>query len=281
MSNLIEGSLDKENINYKLNKKSSYGDYLCLDQILNAQKYRSEHHNTEHLFITIHQISELWLSIILMSLKESLASIKSDDIGSFLIGSKRIFKSQDQLIAIWDVLSTMTPNDYLSIRDALGEASGFQSYQYRMVEFILGNKNKRLSDVFAYDPILHKNVLETLKSPSLYDEVIMLLTRRGILSSSITESRDWSTPYTSSKEVTIAWLEVYKTQEKWSDLYLLGETLIDLEYRFQKWRFCHFKSVERLIGHKSGTGGTRGVSYLKKALDLTFFPELYHIRTLL
>ena len=278
MKSLTENLIDKEKINYNLTQKTSYGNYLCLDQILSAQKYRSKNHHIEHLFITVHQISELWLSVILINLKESLVSIQSDNLSMFHIYSNRIQKSQDQLIQLWDVLSTMTPTEYLSIRDSLGESSGFQSYQYRMFEFILGNKNKNLCDMFLHDPKVHEKVLSILNSPSLYDEVIMLLVRRGLLLPKVTENRDWSTPYRSREEITRAWLKIYRDKQSWNDLHQVAEALINIEDRFQKWRFCHFKSVQRLIGNKSGTGGTTGGEYLKKVLGLTFFPELYQVR---
>jgi len=191
----------------------------------------------------------------------------------------RVAQIQRQLIQSWDVLATMTPADYSRIRPHLGQSSGFQSWQYRLLEFTLGNKNAGMIPVHRGDPAAHAALTSALAEPSLYDECLRLLKRRGFAIPDHVVDRDWREPYRPDPAVEAAWLSVYRDTAVWWDLYELAEKLVDLEHRFQLWRFSHMKTVERIIGYKPGTGGTGGVSYLVKALDLSFFPELLSLRT--
>jgi tryptophan 2,3-dioxygenase len=231
------------------------------------------------LFIIVHQVSELWMRLILHELTAALACIQRDDIGPALKMLARISRSQTQLIAVWDVLSTLTPFEYSAFRNALGRSSGFQSLQYRLLEFTFGNKNPEMLAVHRGDPQAYETLARALEAPSLYDEVLRLLSRRGYEIPQDYLARDFSQPYRASKQVAAAWLGVYHNAESSWDLYELAEKLIDLDHNFQLWRFHHLKTVERIIGYKRGTGGTGGVSYLAKALELKFFPELWQVRT--
>jgi tryptophan 2,3-dioxygenase len=191
----------------------------------------------------------------------------------------RVSRVQQQLAQSWDVLSTMTPADYSAFRDSLGKSSGFQSFQYRTLEYLIGNKNAAMIEVHRRTPTIYAQLHEALHSPSLYDEALRLLGRRGFPIPAQLLERDWSVPYAEHPEVTAAWLIVYRNTEEHWDLFELAEKLVDLDQRFQLWRFAHLKTVERIIGYKRGTGGTSGVAYLAKALELRFFPELWSVRT--
>jgi tryptophan 2,3-dioxygenase len=270
--------LSDEAVHWDLGSSLSYGEYLQLDKLLAAQRPLSNEHN-EMLFIIVHQVSELWMRLILHELTAALACVQRDDLDPALKMLARISRSQTQLISVWDVLSTLTPSEYTAFRNALGRSSGFQSLQYRMLEFMFGNKNAEMLAVHERDPRAHETLMRVLEAPSLYDEVLRLLSRRGY---GIPEShlvRDFSQPYQPSKQVAGAWLGVYHNADKAWDLYELAEKLIDLDHNFQLWRAHHLKTVERIIGYKPGTGGTSGVAYLTKALELKFFPELWQIRT--
>jgi tryptophan 2,3-dioxygenase len=270
--------LSDEAVHWDLGSSLSYGEYLQLDKLLAAQRPLSNEHN-EMLFIIVHQVSELWMRLILHELTAALACVQRDDLDPALKMLARISRSQTQLISVWDVLSTLTPSEYTAFRNALGRSSGFQSLQYRMLEFMFGNKNAEMLAVHERDPRAHETLKRVLEAPSLYDEVLRLLSRRGY---GIPEShlvRDFSQPYQPSKQVAGAWLGVYHNADKAWDLYELAEKLIDLDHNFQLWRAHHLKTVERIIGYKPGTGGTSGVAYLTKALELKFFPELWQIRT--
>lgn len=258
----------------------SYGAYLGLDALLSCQHARSGEHD-ELLFIIIHQSSELWMKLCLHELAAAKAQIMTDDLGPAFKMIARVARIQQQLIQGWDVLSTMTPADYSLIRPHLGQSSGFQSYQYRQLEFMLGNKNAAMVTVHQGAPDIHHGLIKALNEPSLYDQCLALLSRRGFAIPGHALDRDWSQPYQANKEVEAAWLAVYRDPRSHWDLYELAEKLVDLEYRFQQWRFSHMKTVERIIGYKGGTGGTGGVSYLVKALSLSFFPELLSVRTAL
>lgn len=258
----------------------SYGEYLQLDRLLDAQKPLSPQHD-EMLFIVAHQSTELWLKLALHELEGARARIRADDLPPAFKMTARVSRIQAQLIQSWDVLSTLTPADYLAFRDWLGHSSGFQSYQYRMVEFILGNKNRAMLAPHRDRPARHALLLQALETPSLYDEVVRLLARRGFAIAPQRLERDWSEPYRSDPTVREAWLAVYRDTTRHWDLYELAEELVDLEDSFQQWRFRHVKTVERIIGMKRGTGGTAGVAYLRRALETTFFPELWEVRTLL
>jgi tryptophan 2,3-dioxygenase len=256
----------------------SYGQYLALDELLAAQKPQSGEHD-EMLFIVIHQASELWMKLSIHELGAALDNIRNDNLRPAFKMLSRIARIQEQLLQSWEVLSTMTPFDYLRFRDKLGKSSGFQSYQYRLMEFTIGNKNARMIEAHRAHPEIYARLKATLDAPSLYDETLKLLARRGFDIPPEKINRDWSQPYEASAKVEAAWLKIYRNVSDYWDVYELAEKLVDLEYHFQQWRFTHMKTVERIIGHKQGTGGTSGVSYLNKALDLRFFPELWTVRT--
>jgi tryptophan 2,3-dioxygenase len=231
------------------------------------------------LFIIIHQASELWMKLCLHELSAAREHIRRDDLGPSFKMLARVSRIQAQLTQSWEVLATMTPAEYSAFRNQLGRASGFQSYQYRMLEFIIGNRNADMIEVHRRDPQHYEALQGMLRSPSLYDESLRLLSRRGFEIPGGHLDRDWSMPYEPSQQVATAWLTVYHNVEAHWELYELAEKLVDLDQKFQLWRFSHMKTVERIIGYKRGTGGTGGVSYLAKALELRFFPELWSIRT--
>ena len=270
--------LSDEAVHWELGSSLSYGDYLQLDKLLDAQKPLSYEHD-EMMFIIVHQTSELWMRLMLHELAGVLTCVQRDNLDPSFKSLGRIARVQTQLIATWDVLSTMTPFDYSAFRNALGRSSGFQSFQYRMLEFRLGNKNADMVTVQKRDPKAYAALQVALAEPSLYDEVLRLLSRRGYGIPEDYVVRDFSEPYRASKQVAGAWLGVYHNAEKDWDLYELAERLVDLDHKFQLWRFHHLKAVERIIGYKPGTGGTGGVSYLAKALELRLFPELWQVRT--
>ncbi|MHB8529815.1 MAG: tryptophan 2,3-dioxygenase [Caulobacteraceae bacterium] len=256
----------------------SYGEYLALDQILAAQKPLSDEHD-ELLFIIIHQASELWMKLSLHELSAACAHIRADDLGPAFKMIARVARIQAQMIQSWDVLATMTPSDYQKIRPSLGPSSGFQSWQYRLIEFLMGAKDPRVVAAHRGDPAVRRALAEALAAPSLYDEAIALLARRGFAIPGAHLDRDRRSAYAPSPAVEAAWLEIYRDPERYWDLYELAEKLVDLEYRFSQWRFSHLKTVERIIGFKRGTGGSEGAPYLAKALEASFFPELLRVRT--
>ncbi len=270
--------LSDEGVHWDLGSSQSYAEYLQLDAVLGAQKPLSFEHD-EMLFIIVHQNSELWMRLFLHELEGVMDCVRKDNLGPSFKMLRRITKVQHQLLSIWDVLSTMTPADYSAFRNVLGRSSGFQSLQYRLLEFALGNKNADMVRVQARDERAHATLTRSLHAPSLYDEVLRLLSRRGYGIPAELLDRDFTEAYSASKAVAGAWLGVYHNAQKDWDLYELAERLMDLDHQFQLWRFHHMKTVERIIGHKPGTGGTGGVSYLAKALELRFFPELWQIRT--
>ncbi|MCP4328570.1 MAG: tryptophan 2,3-dioxygenase [Alphaproteobacteria bacterium] len=261
-------------------QRMSYGDYLKLDQVLGAQVRLTERHD-EMLFIVIHQASELWMKLALHEIHGAMHQIRDDDLGPAFKMLARVSRIQEQLVQSWSVLTTLTPADYLTFRDALGHASGFQSYQYRMLEFVLGNKDRRMVDPFRHRADILAGVEAVLNAPSLYDESIRLLGRRGFAVAAAQTERDWSAPRPADDSVRAAWLAVYRDTERYWDLYELAEKLVDLEDAFQTWRFRHVTTVERIIGLKRGTGGTAGVTYLRSALEYRFFPEIWNVRTAL
>jgi tryptophan 2,3-dioxygenase len=270
--------LDGENVHWDFRKDMSYGDYLQLNTLLSAQKPLTEHHD-ETLFIVIHQASELWIKLCLHEVAAAIRQIREGDLGIAFKMMSRVARIQVNLIQSWEILSTMTPFDYSNFRAALGKSSGFQSYQYRMLEFRLGNKNRQMARVFESHPEIAQRVDAALNEPSIYDEALALLARRGFPVPQGKLKRDFSESYVSDPHVTEAWRLVYRDVKKHWDLYELAEKLVDLEYRFHLWRFSHMKTVERIIGSKPGTGGTSGVAYLEKALSLRFYPELWDVRT--
>ena len=256
----------------------SYGDYLHLDAILSAQHPRSPDHN-EMLFIVQHQTSELWMKLMLHELRAAIAGIAADQLGSAFKMLARVSRIMEQLVHAWDVLATMTPPEYSAIRPYLSASSGFQSYQYRCIEFAMGNKNAAMLKPHEHRPDLLAQVEAALRAPSLYDESLRLLARRGISVPASHLERDWTQPYVESDAVRDAWLTVYRDPNRYWDLYQLGEELTDLEDTFRLWRFRHVTTVQRIIGFKRGTGGTGGVSYLRKMLDTVLFPEVWALRT--
>ncbi|GGD01085.1 tryptophan 2,3-dioxygenase [Undibacterium terreum] len=258
----------------------SYGDYLGLNQILNAQHPRSPNHN-EMLFIVQHQTSELWIKLMLHELHAVRKQLHSGDLPPAFKMLSRVARIMDQLVHAWDVLATMTPSEYTAIRPYLGNSSGFQSHQYRELEFILGNKNPALLSVHQTNPQAHAILDATLRAPSIYDEAIMLLARSGLAIDSERLNLDWTQPVAANESVKAAWLKVYQAPEQHWVLYELAEKLVDMETAFRIWRFRHVTTVERIIGFKTGTGGTAGVSYLRKMLDVVLFPELFSLRTAL
>jgi len=270
--------LSDEQVHWDLSDSLSYGQYLNLDKLLDAQHPLSFQHD-EMLFIVIHQVSELWMKLCLHELNATVACVRRDDLGPTFKMLTRVSTIQRQLLEAWDVLATVTPHDYSAFRNSLGRSSGFQSAQYRMLEFLIGNKNAEMIQVFRADPPTYEVLERALRAPSLYDEVLRLLSRRGLNVPAQAIDRDFTQPYQASKQVAAAWLSVYHNSVKDWDLYELAERLVDLDYKFQLWRFTHMKTVERIIGYKRGTGGTGGVSYLTKALELKFFPELWTVRT--
>jgi tryptophan 2,3-dioxygenase len=270
--------LSDEQVHWDLSESLSYSQYLNLDKLLDAQHPLSYQHD-EMLFIVIHQVSELWMKLCLHELNATVDCVRRDDLGPTFKMLARVSTIQQQLLQSWDVLATITPYDYSAFRNTLGKSSGFQSPQYRMLEFLIGNKNADTIEVFRGDPQAYEMLERALRAPSLYDEVLRLLSRRGLDVPPEAIDRDFTLPYQASKQVAAAWLSVYHNSVKEWDLYELAERLVDLDYKFQLWRFAHVKTVERIIGYKRGTGGTAGVSYLTKALELKFFPELWTIRT--
>ncbi|HEY6452166.1 MAG TPA: tryptophan 2,3-dioxygenase family protein [Steroidobacteraceae bacterium] len=270
--------LSDEAVHWDLGSSLSYGGYLQLDRLLEAQRPLSAEHD-EMLFIIVHQVSELWMRLMLHELQAVIECVRRDQLGPSFKMLERVGRVQQQLLAVWEVLSTMTPADYSSFRNLLGRSSGFQSIQYRLLEFTLGNKNAETIEVHRHDEAGYQTLRRALAAPSLYDEVLRLLSQRGYGVPAVALARDFTQPYVASKQVTAAWLAVYHNAAKDWDLYELAERLVDLDHRFQLWRFQHMKTVERIIGYKPGTGGTAGVSYLAKALRLRLFPELWEVRT--
>jgi len=256
----------------------SYGDYLHLDALLGAQQPRSGSHD-ELLFIIQHQTSELWMKLVLHELRAAREQLRADDLQPAFKMLARVSRVMAQLVSAWDVLSTLTPSEYTAFRPALGPSSGFQSYQYRAIEFQCGNKDRRLVAPHAHRPDLAAPLETLLAEPSLYDEALRLLGRRGFGLAAEVIERDWSQPYVAHPTVEHAWLAVYADPAHHWDLYELGEELVDLEDAFRVWRFRHVTTVERVIGFKRGTGGTAGVGYLKAVLDTVLFPELWQVRT--
>ncbi|TEA76726.1 tryptophan 2,3-dioxygenase [Allopusillimonas soli] len=256
----------------------SYGDYLHLDALLDAQHPLSPEHN-EMLFIVQHQTSELWMKLMLHELEAARQDLKCDLLQPCFKKLARVSKIMEQLVHAWDVLATMTPPEYSALRPYLAQSSGFQSYQYRQIEFSLGNKNAAMLKPHAHRADRLALVQQAYETPSLYDEALRALHRKGLAIPAQCLDRDWTQPYTANDAVEQAWLQVYRQPEDYWDLYQLGEKLTDLEDAFRLWRFRHVTTVERIIGFKRGTGGTSGVGYLRKMLDIVLFPELWKLRT--
>ena len=268
----------EKGIHTDLSDKLTYGQYLRLSEVLNAQHPLSDQHD-EMLFIVIHQASELWLKLAGYEVETAIKNVSDNDFRHAFKVIARVKLILAQLTQSWSILSTMTPVDYLKFRDKLGPASGFQSYAYRKLEFLLGNKNRKLIEVHRHDEEVYNDLNRILDEPSLYDVVLRNLSTNGFAIDQAKLERDFSTPYEADDTVQAAWFAIYSDPERYFELYELAEKLVDIEDAFQNWRFKHMYTVQRIIGHRQGTGGSSGVSFLKKAIDTSFFPELFAIRT--
>ncbi|MBH9552775.1 tryptophan 2,3-dioxygenase [Inhella gelatinilytica] len=273
-----EDIVHEERAQLDFSQAMSYGDYLGLDQVLSAQKPLSPAHD-EMLFIVQHQTSELWMKLALHELQAATTCVAEDRLPEAFKMLARVSRIFEQLVHAWDVLSTMTPTEYSAIRPYLGPSSGFQSFQYRQIEFMLGNKNAAMLKPHAHHAERLAAVQAAFEAPSLYDQTLRLMARRGLALPSAATERDWTQPYAAQEGVKAAWLQVYREPQQHWDLYQMGEELMDLEDAFRLWRFRHVTTVERVIGFKRGTGGTSGVGYLRKMLDVVLFPELWALRT--
>jgi tryptophan 2,3-dioxygenase len=269
---------EQESIALDFDGRMSYGDYLQLDAILSAQQPLSPDPN-EMLFIIQHQSSELWMKLMLHELRGAMQDLAADALPPAFKKLARVSKIMEQLVHAWDVLATMTPPEYSAIRPYLAQSSGFQSWQYRCIEFSMGNKKSVMLRPHAHRPDLYEQVLAAYNAPSLYDECLRLLARRGWAMPAEVIERDWRISHVAHPEVEQAWLGVYRAAESHWELYQLGEELTDLEDAFRLWRFRHLTTVERVIGFKRGTGGTGGVGYLRGMLDVVMFPEIWSLRT--
>jgi len=260
--------------------RMSYGGYLDLDRLLSAQRpVSSPEHHDEMLFIIQHQTTELWLKLLLHEFRSARTLLRDDNLREALKRLARVKHIQEVLTQQWSVLATLTPSEYAQFRNDLGSSSGFQSAQYRAVEFLLGNKNRGMIKVFDADPANQVILVAELEAPSLYDEFLHLLARRGFAIPTSILERDVTEPYRVHDELVPVLLEIYRDHQKYWDLYEACEELVDIEDNFQLWRFRHMRTVMRTIGIKTGTGGSSGVDFLQRALSLTFFPELYRVRT--
>ena len=273
-----EAVVAAEGAQLDFSRDMSYGDYLLLERLLDAQRPLSPEHD-EMLFIVQHQTSELWMKLLLHELHAACDHLARDVLPPAFKMMARVSKILEQLVHAWDVLATMTPPEYTAIRPYLGHSSGFQSWQYRCIEFALGNKNRAMLQPHAHRPELLARVEAAWRAPSLYDQALRLLARRGIAVPPEAVERDWTQPYAASPGVEAAWLQVYRDPHAHWELYQLGEKLADIEDAMRLWRFRHVTTVERVIGFKRGTGGTGGVSYLRKMLDTVLFPEIWSLRT--
>jgi tryptophan 2,3-dioxygenase len=272
----------EEGVTRDLRGRLTYAGYLDLERLLAAQHPLSvpEHHD-ELLFIVQHQTSELWMKLIIHELDGVLHALAAGELGPAQKGLARVKQIQRQLFEQWAVLETLTPSEYLEFRGVLGPSSGFQSLQYRQIEFLLGNKNAGMLKVFAHDPAAQAELRAVLEAPSLYDEFLRYLARRGHAVPAELLQRDWTQAYRRNEALLPVLKRIYEQRAEFWPEYHMCEQLVDVEESFQLWRFRHMKTVERIIGHRRGTGGSSGVSFLKKALDLEFFPELLDVRTVL
>ncbi|MEJ8849067.1 tryptophan 2,3-dioxygenase [Variovorax rhizosphaerae] len=273
-----EKIVHEEKAQLDFSESMSYGDYLHLDAVLNAQHPLSPAHD-EMLFIVQHQTSELWMKLMLHELHAAIRCVAADQLPDAFKMLARVTRIMEQLVSAWTVLSTMTPPEYSAMRPYLAKSSGFQSAQYRCIEFALGNKNAAMLKPHEHRPDLLARVDAAYRSPSLYDEALRLMARHGLPVPANHLDRDWTLPYEASDEVEQAWLVAYRDPHKHWEVYQLGEKLTDIEDAFRLWRFRHVTTVERVIGFKRGTGGTGGVSYLRKMLDVVLFPEIWKLRT--
>ena len=272
----FEAEINGEKIEW--DDELTYNSHLQTQLLLSAQIGVSGKPD-ETLFIIIHQTMELWIKLCLHEIRIAIECIKKDQLSKSFKTFDRIAAIQRHMIQSWEILATLTPHDFLTFRGYLRKASGFQSHQYRELEFLLGNKNKDLTLVHRDNKLIYEKLMEVLDTPSLYDETIKLLSRKGFAIPSKALERDWSEPYQASPEIEKAWRLIYQHTEKYWELYMLAERVTSLEYYFQEWRFKHMKTVSRVIGYSKGTAGSSGVDYLVKALNLSFFPELWSVRT--
>jgi tryptophan 2,3-dioxygenase len=259
-------------------KRMSYGDYLHLERVLDAQKPLSSAHD-ELLFIIQHQTSELWMKLAIHEIRATIRAIREDRLEPAFKMLSRVARIFEQLTGAWDVLRTMTPSEYTEFRSELGQSSGFQSWQYRAIEFLAGNRNLAMLKPHVHRPEVIAKLEEILAAPSLYDEALQLLARNGFDIGQEARRTDWRETRTENPKVLEAWKVVYADPETHWKLYELAEKLVDFEDYFRRWRFNHVTTVERIIGLKRGTGGTAGVSYLRRMLDVELFPELWKVRT--
>ena len=258
--------------------RMSYGDYLQIDRILDSQRLLTGAHD-EMLFIIQHQTSELWMRLALHELEAARAMIAADRAREAFKMLARIARIFEQLNNAWDVLRTMTPSDYTTFREGLGQSSGFQSWQYRLIEYAVGNRNKAMLRPHEHRPDLLEKLTAELARPSLYDEALRRLARMGLPVPEAVLTRDLSEPWVVNPQITEVWAQVYRDPEAHWEAYELGEKLVDFEDYFRRWRFNHVTTVERVIGFKRGTGGTAGISYLRRMLEVELFPELWRVRT--
>ncbi|PND17916.1 tryptophan 2,3-dioxygenase (plasmid) [Sinorhizobium medicae] len=268
----------KEGAQMSFEGRMSYSDYLSLEKILTAQAPLSRAHD-EMLFIIQHQTSELWMKLALHEISSAIRSLRADRLEPAFKMLSRVARIFEQLNSAWDVLRTMTPSEYTEFRDSLGQSSGFQSWQYRAIEFLAGNRNLAMLRPHAHRVDIMEKLEAILAAPSLYDEAIRLLGRRGFDIGDEAARSDWRETRTENDKVFAAWQTVYRDPQRYWMLYELAEKLVDFEDYFRRWRFNHVTTVERIIGFKRGTGGTSGASYLKKMLEVELFPELWHVRT--
>ncbi|WP_457580157.1 tryptophan 2,3-dioxygenase [Ensifer canadensis] len=276
MSNSYDPSKEGAQMSFK--GRMSYSDYLMLEKVLDAQEPLSKAHD-EMLFIIQHQTSELWMKLALHEINAAVLSIRQDRLEPAFKMLTRVARIFEQLNSAWDVLRTMTPSEYTQFRESLGQSSGFQSWQYRAIEFLAGNRNVAMLGPHAHRPDIMEKLEAILAAPSLYEEAIRLLSRKGFDVGEEAERTDWRETRTESDKVFAAWQIVYRDPERYWLLYELAEKLVDFEDYFRRWRFNHVTTVERIIGMKRGTGGTSGASYLRKMLEVELFPELWHVRT--
>lgn len=269
-------------IHRDLRDRLSYAGYLRLDQVLSAQQPLSDPpHHDEMLFIVQHQVTELWMKLVIHELEAAMASIRADELEPCFKVLARVKQVQQQMFHQWAVLETLTPAEYARFRHVFGQASGFQSVQFRMLEFLLGNKDSSYLAVFEHDPAAVARLRAALEAPSIYDEFLRLLARRGLPVPAERVERDWTEPCVSHPGVVAVFKRIYEdTQTHW-DAYDMCEKLVDMEVNFQLWRFRHLKTVERIIGFKRGTGGSSGVKFLREAIDIRLFPELIDVRTVI
>jgi len=278
MQNNHKAFKDEKDIQTDFKEKMTYSEYLGLDTLLDSHHPLSDHHD-EMLFISVHHVSEIWMKQILHEINSAIQDIQDGNLSTSFKKLARVSSIQVQLKSVWDVLSTLTPAEYMEFRDKLGSASGFQSYQNRMLEFALGYKTEHVLKIYEKNPSLLETLQQAHDAPSLYDVSIQALARAGLPIDDEVLNRDVSLSHQSNASVKEAWLTVYRNVDKYWELYELAEELVDIEDLFQQWRFRHMKTVERIIGFKRGTGGSGGVSYLKKVIDQYFFPELWELRT--